>query len=768
MKLEDRDTATVNYVIEEEKQQKSWIKGISSWYKLKRINSNLRKAGLIAKFFGGDFGLKIKARPEYKWCISYKTDPPTILCPEKDLAEKSWRYNLAVAMHEGGHRDISWSIPISDGTESTRFLYNAVEDPRVNNWLIAKYKGARPYLEELYRETTHIEHDALFDEAKVLPHIQYGYGLIYHWFHGHEHPAINNEHVLDALARTRDDAIEAYNLLSGKITITRVSGEKLKIDSPVYSPLTCDLPRIGQTSVMRQPDISAIKRLDKDTVVLTTTRGHEEILNLPENQSQELLINIMPSAKEKVIAAKRSAKIIKDRILPIYQELVQESREIAKENIDQQNGNGASSQATAGQDIDKQAEQEVERQSREAADRLGRKIPFDEDLEKTASADGEDSNNLQRGRRQDKLGKGHEEDNSKNGTKSEDSDQDASSGDTGEVTTDEVSTVCGEPGSTNNETTMNLPAMKGDLEKDEGKEARKESISIEKSEALTFSEKIALSEVIDRKIDPKFYGEYYAKYYARVSQLIEQLHGILDNELHKDIKPKYKGDYDTGSKINLRKAMSMEYTGKTDIWLRRVNPTKRSYKFSLVIDESGSMGFEKKKINAIHSLVLFQEVLSRLDIDFSIIGFSEDAWTHKEFGKSFKYENKDQLISEILSYINHGRSTNDGGALALAISHLENQDGDARIAIVITDGEGNLGPPIDEYLKLARRKHIGVIGIGVGPGMENVKKYPAYVLVTVVEDLPKAITKLLIDIIVNRNFSAGISFNNVETRRGVT
>ena len=142
------------------------------------------------------------------------------------------------------------------------------------------------------------------------------------------------------------------------------------------------------------------------------------------------------------------------------------------------------------------------------------------------------------------------------------------------------------------------------------------------------------------------------------------------------------------------------------------------------------------------------EVLSRLKIDFAVIGFSDSPSIHKTFGEKFKYKNKDELISEVDSYMGHG-GTNDSGAVDKAVELLDNEISDTKVVVVVTDGYGNIGDTLDNALSRGYKKRIDTIGIGIGADMNYVKE--AYDLGITVEDLqalPVAMAQVLVDIVI--------------------
>jgi len=72
-----------------------------------------------------------------------------------DIKKKGQDYCLGVICHEGSHRKISRVDFIPKEIWQERgfsFLMNAIEDPRVNNWVSEKYDGAREWVEVFNNE----------------------------------------------------------------------------------------------------------------------------------------------------------------------------------------------------------------------------------------------------------------------------------------------------------------------------------------------------------------------------------------------------------------------------------------------------------------------------------------------------------------------------------------------------------------------------------------------------------------------------------------
>ena len=261
----------------------------------------------------------------------------------------------------------------------------------------------------------------------------------------------------------------------------------------------------------------------------------------------------------------------------------------------------------------------------------------------------------------------------------------------------------------------------------------------------------------------------FDKYFGPVAHLCEELIGYLEEALKKDMLPVWEGLFTSGGKLSLRAAMRDEAQeeirgyGNNKVWLRKRLPTRRSHKFTLLLDESNSMASHNKDINALRGLTLLIRVLEYFQIDFNIIGFSEgrptEADIHKDFGKVIEPGEEDAFIEEIESSMN-GRATYDVDGLDFAIEQMREQEGESRVIIVLTDGEGNAenkaavrdeetgvisNPALTEQLDRAALLGMDVIGIGIGEGIEYVEQlYEHSIQTQHIEDVPLAIARIII------------------------
>ncbi len=104
--------------------------------------------------------------------------------------------------------------------------------------------------------------------------------------------------------------------------------------------------------------------------------------------------------------------------------------------------------------------------------------------------------------------------------------------------------------------------------------------------------------------------------------LCEQLRLILEPTL----ATRFKGDYRTGKRLNMKKIISYIASGYNEdkIWLRRAWPSKREYQMLLSLDNSKSMAESHSVHLAFDTLALVSKALSRLEAgDVAIAKFCE-------------------------------------------------------------------------------------------------------------------------------------------------
>ena len=97
-----------------------------------------------------------------------------------------------------------------------------------------------------------------------------------------------------------------------------------------------------------------------------------------------------------------------------------------------------------------------------------------------------------------------------------------------------------------------------------------------------------------------------------IQNLTEQLRLILEAAK----ATRFKGDYKSGKRINMRKVIPFIASNyrKDKIWLRRTKPSKRDYNIILAIDDSTSMRINNVNHIVDKSVVILCQTLSSLEV----------------------------------------------------------------------------------------------------------------------------------------------------------
>jgi hypothetical protein len=239
-----------------------------------------------------------------------------------------------------------------------------------------------------------------------------------------------------------------------------------------------------------------------------------------------------------------------------------------------------------------------------------------------------------------------------------------------------------------------------------------------------------------------------------VKRLVHTLTGQMANIIQEDTKPRWQSGLRKGKDIDWDRFFISSMSGFSDdrYWRDRTVPTKRGIKFTLVIDESGSMSGTRGE-NALLASIVFMDVLQNLGIDFNVRGFGSSTYLHKGFRNQLEdnvrrsydtIKERNGLIEELSSSVATGGATADGDALNAAVEDIRNYGAEKNIILILTDGEGNEGMPIHDALDNAQGLGMKVIGIGIGEGIEYVSKnYEHHVQVPNVEMLPIEFKRIL-------------------------
>ena len=174
----------------------------------------VRRLSLLARSLGKNF--KLRLEPGKWW--AYHFDQMKITYPIADMLAHNDDYSMGVICHELAHHLYS-RIPPSDLIKNSafHFLWNAVEDIRINKIISTRYAGVPNFMEELYQQFTDIpERTAKLGTNKVPRAKQFGLGFIYEWASGGKRdPLITDPDVKAAMNEAREAIARATRLPPG-------------------------------------------------------------------------------------------------------------------------------------------------------------------------------------------------------------------------------------------------------------------------------------------------------------------------------------------------------------------------------------------------------------------------------------------------------------------------------------------------------------------------------------------------------------------------
>ncbi|MFH1416395.1 MAG: AAA family ATPase, partial [Elusimicrobiota bacterium] len=601
------------------------------------VHYKVKQFTMMAQSLGGK---PIKVRPGLVWSHNPATDVFTYPLPM--LVNNSLESILGTAIHESMHRFgtfyQAW-LPFADSL--TYYLFNAVEDPRVEFWARLLRSGYGKYIDAQYKWDDMEWLDSLMGEGKPA-HIRFARALVY----------MGNNHK-----------------------IPPIIGE----DDPLYEKL--------------------------ESVTEGLLEAVETTIPMQQNEDGSVTADKNPSRFVKMAHSRKAAKIINEKILPVYKKLLEER---AEEMMDEE-----SKSEETGEQPEGKPEQMKQGKKGHAGDGKVDLDDLPEDIKQKLQE--ELKKNL--GDMDDKTKQDSPEWNKFEEDKK------------GEET----------------------PADPGE-EAGEGKQDKKDGKEADSERPLTAKEK--LERYMEKQQRIKEQQNLYQELAYEDNRWVNSLSGEMANLIREDSNPKWLTGQSRGKEIDWNRFMESAAAGFYNLrfWMSKVIPTKRSMKITLLMDSSGSMDGERAKY-ALRAARGFIDILTNLQIDYNIRAFGEETFLHKGFKNqiekglrtmTYTIQQKNELLMEMQETIGKIGSTHDVAALNAALDDIQRYGGDNNMIIVLTDGEGNGPGSMPEALERARKMGVKVIGVGIGAGITHVEKtYDSNVQVNNLEELPNAFRKIL-------------------------
>jgi cobalamin biosynthesis protein CobT len=677
---------------------------------IQRFKSMCEIPGMV----GGDFAMPVYlGKPGGGWYWNYKEN--FVVVDPRDLLDKPPDQSRFIIAHEGSHRKISHA-----NTESKKnkpffekqgfgFIYNALEDPRVNNFLADKYPTFRTGMGPLYAqdhgfeaETKELVEKSVGFNPRIM---QVGFEYIRQWFaetRG-EHIEIRESldpEVIEAIEQTLNSAKRSWYLYplwseaDDQYMVSQYAEAALTVIELEIWPF---LEKLLEKDIL---DAMASKKLQEAYEdIKNGIKDPESLEGLPEDikqQIKEQLEDLATQQDEKDrVQLDEIPKELLDKIRDYIESLPEEEKEKLRE----------------------EAKKQLEDLEKEVSDKLRAKDGEDSEYEKGESKDSSETSETS--------------ESSENSETGDASDTNENAEDATTITSNEA-TKLGEP------TEMKLEPIEPTYTTLEDIER---SYSDEMSEAI------------------KGTKEYYDELRLELEPIIDSLYNELNNILIARETERRSVGHRHGSRLNVRTRIREKASGvpvsQTGAWERRDVPTRRDYAFSLLIDLSGSMRVGSSEESRIHSAlktaVVWAEVLGRLGIKFEVTGFNSELRMFKEFSEEFGNENREKMApmeSEVETP--QANYNDDGWAIDEASRRIETQKATDKFIIVISDGqpapsyrhdtsEYDLGSVVERLLK---ERGMSVVGIGVQDRSVEMY-YPDHVVIDDLSELPKAIADII-------------------------
>lgn len=242
-------------------------------------------------------------------------------------------------------------------------------------------------------------------------------------------------------------------------------------------------------------------------------------------------------------------------------------------------------------------------------------------------------------------------------------------------------------------------------------------------------------------------GKDQSKAYNDIKNSVIVVSEILKRNISKIFPTEdtlFEGKYHSGKHIN-KTALATEIASKSGrIFQRRTVGEEIPVFFSFLVDISSSMRKEDKLLNATKSLILISEVLSDLNLNFSISLFNEEYFILKDYKTPYE-----RVIGDVLN-ISPQKSTNLGLALEEERKHIydfQRKTHKKGIFVLFSDGEPTKGMKKEElrsYVNILKLE-IPLVAVSVGKAGESIREIfgKNTLLVNSINQLPVAFGRIV-------------------------
>lgn len=667
----------------------------------KILEKKRKSLSSIAYFIGKDFEMPVELNePGGGWHWDFEKN--VIRVDPIDLLEKSDAYLRFVTGHEGAHRRVSITdvIPKEDWQEpGFAFLSNAIEDPRVNNFLTEAYPRFADDMEVAYSIDLDIEKkakDVSTDKIGYVPkHIQAGFEYIKQWFR-----------------QTKGEAFE----------------------------VGIDLPE----------DVRAV-------IEKTLVDAQDSWLRYPTKKEADTSSDLVRKYAEK------SYRINRDKIWPEFKTLIEEDikneeleqalRDMAKGESEEggedspEGGRGKGKRPSLPKELkDSLSPEDIEalEEALEHSDKGSKPVPSDKLPDSLKEKIGEYIDSLPEDKKEELRKRAQEV--------MDELDKEISEALRGIYDKEREKKESEERGEEKAESGKDAEESKGDKKPPEG----------EVKPAPPKPDISKLRKEIEEAMDSfkNNYERYRNEVLPIIDKLEDDLRDVFVRRRTHGWESGHKSGKRIHIAKRMQEKAKGLSAFESRAWQRREMPQEKDYAIEIGVDLSGSMRGEKI-VQTFKGAIVLAEVLNRLSISNEIVGFNDRLHVFKSFTDTFSDELREKM-GAMLQEVNSARAAynDDGWAVKEMSERLRKEQEDEKFLVILSDGvpepsaahagkEYDLEKVVREIVEEGKEK---LIGLGIGSGTSHVSRYyPNSVANVSVQKMAENLADLLREMIEHSN-----------------
>jgi hypothetical protein len=249
-------------------------------------------------------------------------------------------------------------------------------------------------------------------------------------------------------------------------------------------------------------------------------------------------------------------------------------------------------------------------------------------------------------------------------------------------------------------------------------------------------------------------GQGYSKALLDFKDLSNRVFQVFDQYLKPNTDFELEGHFTSGPRLDVERAIKAMngLLPNLRVFQRKVEPAAKDYRFSLLLDASGSMadGGPRQR-GGLGLAALFVDVFERLGIPYGLDVFNDSFVPLKGFSARLSStEDRNRLFNGLKSSVWGRGGTNLREGLQESLKKITSERSknprEREFLFVLTDGmEYRFGnPTLRQVCEEAMKKGIIVVGIGIGEGMQTVSEhFPIHLIEKNPENLPRLLAEFI-------------------------